>query len=88
MPERGDENMKISPFRRLVSLSDALRIVMENTLAVGRMEDVALASLAGRVLARDVVSPMDVPPFDRAAMDGYAVRSEDVAAQASSTPWR
>jgi len=86
MPERGDENMKISPFRRLVSLSDALRIVMENTLAVGRMEDVALASLAGRVLARDVVSPMDVPPFDRAAMDGYAVRSEDVAGAGELNP--
>ncbi|MFT5463915.1 MAG: molybdopterin molybdotransferase, partial [Planctomycetota bacterium] len=35
------------------------------------------ADLAGRVLAEDVVSTVDVPPFDRAAMDGYALRAED-----------
>ena len=35
-------------------------------------EHVPLAAVAGRILAEDVVSPIDVPPFDRSAMDGYA----------------
>ncbi|HXK11138.1 MAG TPA: gephyrin-like molybdotransferase Glp [Vicinamibacteria bacterium] len=43
-------------------------------------EDVALADAVSRVLAEDVRSDIDLPPFDRAAMDGYAVRSGDVAA--------
>ena len=33
-----------------------------------------------RVLAEDVIADCDLPPFDRAQMDGYAVRAEDVAA--------
>lgn len=40
-------------------------------------EDVPLLACVGRVLARDVVSPVDVPGFRRAAMDGYAVRGEE-----------
>jgi molybdenum cofactor synthesis domain-containing protein len=78
--------MKIAPFRKLVSLSDATRIVMENAATLERTEDVRLGLLAGRVLARDVVSPMDVPPFDRSAMDGYAARSEDVAGAGELNP--
>jgi molybdopterin molybdotransferase len=42
-------------------------------------EDVGLADAYGRVLARDVVSPSDVPPWDNSAMDGFAVRSADLA---------
>jgi molybdopterin molybdotransferase len=45
-------------------------------------EPVAVSSALGRVLAADVVSPLDLPPFDNSAMDGYAVRSQDTA----STP--
>jgi molybdopterin molybdotransferase len=40
-------------------------------------ERVALAEAAGRVLARDALSPVDVPPFVRAMMDGFAVRAAD-----------
>jgi len=47
--------------------------------AAGRAsaEDVSLAAAAGRVLARDVASEVDVPGFDRAMMDGLAVVAED-----------
>ncbi len=41
------------------------------------VEEVDIMSAVGRVLAEDVYSPIDVPPFDRATMDGYAVRAED-----------
>src|SRR5438132_1510541 len=40
-------------------------------------EDVPLAGALQRVLARDVVAPLDVPGFDRANVDGFAVRAED-----------
>jgi len=40
----------------------------------------------GRVLAEDVAAPLDLPPFDRAAMDGYAVRAEDVEGASFSSP--
>lgn len=41
------------------------------------MEDVDITECAGRVLARDVKSDVNVPPFRRATMDGFAVRAED-----------
>ena len=41
-------------------------------------EAVALREAPGRVLAADVVCPIDIPGFDRSAMDGYALRSADV----------
>ena len=44
-------------------------------------ESVALADAAGRVLARDVAATRDQPPFTASAMDGWAVRSADVAAE-------
>lgn len=42
-----------------------------------RVEDVALADLAGRVLARDLTATVDIPPADNSAMDGYALRAAD-----------
>ena len=41
-------------------------------------EKVALSHLLGRVLADDVLAPVDVPGFDRSNVDGYAIRAEDV----------
>ena len=38
-----------------------------------------LAAVAGRVAAEDVPAAIDLPPFDRSAMDGYAVRAGDTA---------
>jgi len=46
---------------------------------VEAVESVALRSALGRVLARNVVSPMDVPAHDNSAMDGYALRGSDLA---------
>ena len=47
---------------------------------VRSVEMLALRSALGRVLARDVVSPIDVPAHDNSAMDGYALRGSDLAA--------
>ena len=46
---------------------------------VGAVESVALRSALGRVLARDIVSPIDVPAHDNSAMDGYALRGSELA---------
>jgi molybdopterin molybdotransferase/putative molybdopterin biosynthesis protein len=51
-------------------------------------EEVSLAVLLGRVLARDVVAPVDVPNFDRSNVDGYAVRAEDVYGCSEEEPAR
>ncbi len=50
------------------------------------IERVALAEAFGRVLARDVVAPDDLPSFDRSTVDGYAVRAEDVGAASAGHP--
>src|SRR6201996_5617164 len=47
-----------------------------------------LADALGCALAQDVVAPIDVPPFDRSNVDGFAVRSADMAAAGETTPVR
>ena len=49
-------------------------------------ETVSLPDSYDRVLAEDIVSPVDLPPFDNSAMDGYAIRHEDSAAASPSDP--
>ena len=60
----------------LLPVPEAIRIVLAET---PRLEPVrvALAEARGRVLAEDVAADTDLPPFDRALMDGYAVRTAD-----------
>jgi putative molybdopterin biosynthesis protein len=48
----------------------------------------SLAEALGCALAQDVVAPIDVPPFDRSNVDGFAVRSADLAAAGEATPLR
>ena len=51
-------------------------------------ETVALAAALGRVLAHDVTAPIDVPPFDRANVDGFALRAADTAGASDTAPRR
>jgi molybdopterin molybdotransferase/putative molybdopterin biosynthesis protein len=51
-------------------------------------ESVALAAALGRVLAHDVAAPIDVPPFDRANVDGFALRAADSAGASDAAPVR
>jgi len=55
-------------------------------VAAVRFESVPLEMARKRVLARDVASADDVPPFDSSAMDGYALRSADVTRASAGTP--
>jgi putative molybdopterin biosynthesis protein len=49
-------------------------------------ESVTLAAAPGRVLAHDLTAPIDVPPFDRANVDGFALRAADTAGAADRAP--
>jgi putative molybdopterin biosynthesis protein len=49
-------------------------------------ERVSLAAALGRVLAHDLAAPIDVPPFDRANVDGFALRAADSSGAADNTP--
>src|SRR4029078_3677478 len=49
-------------------------------------EDGGLEKVAGRLLGADLVSPLDVPGFDRAAMDGYALRGADTDGASEYNP--
>ncbi len=60
----------------MVSVEQALEIVLRETPALPP-EEVPLEDALGRVLARDCAADRDLPAFDRAAMDGYALRAED-----------
>ena len=65
-------------FRKLISLDEARRKIGEtlspNPLGI---EMIPLQSACGRVLAEDVESPINVPPFNRSTVDGYAVKAAD-----------
>ncbi len=61
----------------MIQASEAIRIVREQAQPL-QTEEVNLEDSLGRVLAEDVLADSDLPPFDRAQMDGYAVRAEDL----------
>ena len=63
-------------FRTLISVDEALRTVLAYAKRT-EQEELGFDDVLNRVLAEDVHSPVDSPPFDRAAMDGYAIRGED-----------
>ncbi|WP_313030364.1 molybdopterin molybdotransferase MoeA [Massilia alkalitolerans] len=64
---------------------DAQRIIREFVQPVRAVEKVALRAALGRVLAKDVISPIDVPAHDNSAMDGFALRGEDLCTHAPLT---
>lgn len=61
----------------MIPVEEACALVLETVEPLGD-EDVKLADAAWRVLAQDVRSPVTLPPWDNAGMDGYAVRADDL----------
>ncbi|MEZ5558361.1 MAG: molybdopterin molybdotransferase MoeA [Pseudomonadales bacterium] len=61
-----------------IDLSEALAAILADTAPVTGSETVATADAVGRVAARAVTAPVDLPPFPASAMDGYAVRAADL----------
>jgi molybdopterin molybdotransferase len=76
----------VRPFTSTISLDEARRRLAANLHPIERTERVPLADAGGRVAAAEIFSPIDVPPFARSAMDGYAVVSADVMRASRETP--
>ena len=78
--------MTMRPITETLLYDDAMRMVMAEARAITRTEAVPLADADGRVAAIDLTAAMDVPPFDRAGMDGYAVQAADTVGAGTHSP--
>lgn len=65
------------PRKPLTPLDDALASLLAQVQPLAARETLATRAAVGRVLAADLISPVDVPPADNSAMDGYALRATD-----------
>jgi molybdopterin molybdotransferase len=74
------------PIQHTIPIDEALTIAIESTRPIERTDRVRLEDADGRVAASAVTARADVPPFDRAAMDGYAVVAADTVDASRETP--
>jgi molybdopterin molybdotransferase len=68
----------------LMSIDEAHALIRERLQPVVAVKTVSLVEADGRVLAERILAPVDLPPFDNSAVDGYAVRFADLAPAAST----
>jgi molybdopterin molybdotransferase len=61
----------------MLSVNEAIATLLEGSNRLVKSEDVSLDQASGRTLASDIIAPIDVPPADNSAMDGYAIRFAD-----------
>jgi molybdenum cofactor synthesis domain-containing protein len=80
--------MTMRPFTQTISIDEARRIIEAGMPQIDRRERVPLVDANGRVLATDVIAGADVPPFDRASMDGYAIVAADAEDATRERPGR
>ncbi|HRR55082.1 MAG TPA: hypothetical protein P5290_07030, partial [Candidatus Methanomethylicus sp.] len=73
-------------FHKLASIEESYSILLANTEHGAKSESIALSNARGRTMAIDAFSGVDLPPFDRAEMDGYAVSSEDIEGASDQRP--
>ncbi|MRS19251.1 molybdopterin molybdotransferase MoeA [Enterobacteriaceae bacterium RIT692] len=72
--------MDMEPFTAgLISLEDAQQKMLQQLTPISDSLSVSLFEAAGRITAKPINSPLDVPSFDNSAMDGYALRLADIA---------
>lgn len=84
-PQNLDQDQFLTILSREEALARFEAALFPRKLACERL---ALADALGRALGEDVVAPIDVPPFDRANVDGFAVRSSDLASASEAAPLR
>jgi molybdopterin molybdotransferase len=71
----------------MISVEEARAYILKHFQPL-EIERVELLDALDRVLAEDIVSPINVPPHNNSAMDGYAVRAEDIAGASRTNPVR
>lgn len=69
----------------MISVDEAQNIVLGSAKVLA-LEKVDLLSSLGRVIGENIAAPLNIPPWDHAAMDGYAIRFEDVRTASPETP--
>ena len=62
----------------MMSVDEAVGIIIARVRPVGESESVVLADADGRILARDIAAPLPLPPFTNSAVDGFAVAGADL----------
>jgi molybdopterin molybdotransferase len=78
-------DVRMHGFTQRSEVPAAIKWVDDHASRLGN-EVISLEDAAGRVLAADVIAPLDVPGFDRAAMDGYALRGVETAGAGEYNP--
>lgn len=73
-------------FKRFMRATEALEALLGIVLPIRRKERIPLQDSVGRVLSENIVSAIDLPEFNRAAMDGFAVRSSDTRGASTASP--
>src|SRR4029079_10828168 len=68
----------------LLPIVDMERMIAERVRPVSECEGVPRVAARGRVLAGNIIAPLNLPPFDNSAVDGYAVRHRDLDAKAET----
>ena len=70
---------------KLDSLNDALKLINDNQKVMGT-EEIPLGEAHERVLAEDIIAFHNSPPFDKSAMDGFALKGENTFGASQSNP--
>jgi len=73
-------------FRTLLTLDQVKKLIDDLGLEALDSEEISLKEAHGRILAEDVISSLDIPPFDRSTVDGYAVKAEDTYGAEENVP--
>ena len=74
-------------FRRLMTFNEAKKVINEQLKPEALGEEITpLLEAYNRVLKEDIVSPLDIPPFHRSTVDGYAVKAEDTYGAEENQP--
>ncbi|MBA7467616.1 Molybdopterin molybdenumtransferase [subsurface metagenome] len=74
------------PFGTLLPFEEAERIIATDIEPIARVETISIDGCLGRVLAEAIIATRSTPPFDRAAMDGYALKARDTFGVSRQNP--
>ncbi len=76
----------MKPFKKLISRKDAIAIILKTVSKIKRKEKISIENVSRRILAENIIAKLNVPPFNRSAMDGYAVKAEDTFGASGFNP--
>ena len=69
-----------------IELELAVKLICDSVKAIDEVEEISIENARGRILAEDIIAPINQPPFDRSPLDGYALRSEDIKGASKQNP--